>query len=538
MVQNYRIHIIIGLMTLALFGIVGLQVFQIRKAIRISEDSFQVSVNDALNRLVDILYSEEIKTNFIRVSRAMEVGYADPLKDSLQTQIPEPQVLQTIKGDADYLSAPKPRRVRIRDSVAIVTEQETFVTGGDSAFLRDGEQSYTFYADGKNGSIKDLKLEMSGPRKVVELMSQTLDGLNTFHLNIAERIDSMQLDTILRQTLQDEGIYQNFKFQVGGTAAEAGFLFRQNDIPTEEFLQSRHKILLFPYSRIGEQNFLYVIFPNRGIYALRSVWFQMMASLLFSGIMLFSFALTLRTIFRQKKLSEMKNDFINNMTHELKTPIATISLAADSLNNPAVRNNNSMADRYIAIIKEENQRMNRQVERVLQAARFDRGEIHLKPETMDIHEVILQAVNNIRLQVQNREGKIYTNLLAQNYLITADKVHIANVIYNLLDNAAKYSPDSPMITVTTKNQGNRLLIRVKDKGKGIAKADQQRIFERFYRVSTGDLHEVKGFGLGLSYVKEIVEAHDGNVSVESALGKGSTFQVILPLSTDSFDKKS
>lgn len=519
-------------MALALLGIVGLQVYQIRKAIRISEDSFQVSVNDALSRLVDILYSEEIKTKYISVSRAMDVGYSDIGTDSLSVKKPGQSVLPNLKGDTDYLTATQPRRVRIRDSVAIITEQETYVTGGDSAFIQNGEQSYVFYSDGKEGSIKDLKLEMRGPRKVVELMSQTLEGLNTFHLNIAERIDSVQLDTILKQTLQDEGIYQNFKFQVGGTTADSKFLFKQKETDPETFLQSRHKVLLFPYSRMGEQNFLYVVFPNRGIYTLKTVWFQLAASLIFSGIMLFSFAMTLVTIFRQKKLSEMKNDFINNMTHELKTPIATISLAADSLNNPMVRNNTTMADRYISIIKEENQRMNRQVERVLQAARFDRGEIQIKPEQMDIHETILQAVNNIRLQIQSREGKIYTNLLAQNYSIMADKVHIANVIYNLLDNAVKYSPESPMITVTTKNQGNRLLIRVKDKGKGIAKADQQRIFTRFYRVSTGDLHEVKGFGLGLSYVKEIAEVHGGNVSVESALGKGSTFQISIPLSSE------
>lgn len=523
-------------MSLAILGIVGLQVYQIRKAIRISEDSFQVSVNDALNRLVDILYSEEIKTNYIRVSRAMDVGYTDPVTDSLAAKNPGQQALPNLKGDTDYLTATQPRRVRIRDSVAIITEQETYVTGGDSAFLQNGEQSYVFYSDGKEGSIKDLKLEMRGPKKVVELMSQTLEGLNTFHLNIAERIDSVQLDTILKQTLQDEGIYQNFKFQVGGTTADSKFLFKQTDTDQDEFLQSHHKVLLFPYSRLGEQNFLYVVFPSRGIYTLKTVWFQLVASLLFSGIMLFSFAMTLVTIFRQKKLSEMKNDFINNMTHELKTPIATISLAADSLNNPMVRNNTAMADRYISIIKEENQRMNRQVERVLQAARFDRGEIHIKPEQMDIHETILQAVNNIRLQIQSREGKIYTNLLAQNYTLLADKVHLANVIYNLLDNAVKYSPEPPMITVTTKNKGNQLLIRVKDKGKGIAKADQQRIFTRFYRVSTGDLHEVKGFGLGLSYVKEIAEAHGGNVSVESAPGKGSTFQISLPLSAQTSGK--
>ena len=226
----------------------------------------------------------------------------------------------------------------------------------------------------------------------------------------------------------------------------------------------------------------------------------------------------------------MKSDFINNMTHELKTPIATISLAADALNNPGVQENKAGIQRYTRIIKEENQRMNRQVERVLQAARFDRNEIDLKKERVNLHELISRAAEHVLLQVQDRAGKLTMELNAVSHELMADRVHLTNIIYNLLDNANKYSPEAPMIKVATSNTDHQVRVTISDKGKGISKADQQRIFTRFYRASTGNLHDVKGFGLGLSYVKETVEAHNGSISVSSKPGKGSTFEVTLPLS--------
>ena len=359
-VEKYRIHIIIGLMALALMGIVGLQVFQIRKAIRISEENFRVSVNDALNQVVDRLYSDEIKTNFIRVSRAMKVDYAGP--DSTRDSAGNSQMVLELPSKSDYLTPDQTKRILIRDSVAIVTEQETYVTGGDSLFLQNGEQSYVYFSDGGNSSIKDLKLEMTGPRKVVELMSQTLEGLNTLNLNLAEKIDSTQIDELLTDALRNEGIFQVTEFVVK-LQKESDILVRKGNAPIKEFEDSYHQVRLFPYSQNENQTTLSVVFPHRNIYANRSVWLQLVGSIIFVSIMLFSFGLAMRMFLRQKKLSEMKNDFINNMTHELKTPIATISLAADALNNPRIISNKESTSRYISIIKEENQRMNRQVER-------------------------------------------------------------------------------------------------------------------------------------------------------------------------------
>ncbi|MEZ4847854.1 MAG: HAMP domain-containing sensor histidine kinase [Bacteroidia bacterium] len=516
-------------MSLALIGIVWLQVFQIRKAIKLNEENFNISVNDALNHFVDRLYSEEIQTNFIRVSRAMNVDLVDS-GDSTSPLFTRSEqnggFVLKMDGDADF-GGNRPRtRITIRDSVNIITEQETYITG-DSLFLGNDAFTYVSY-DGTNSSFKDLKLEMRGPKKIVEMMSQTLNGLSSFNMKIPERIDSIQVDTMLRQALHDQGIYQPYHFMIKEEESNQAF-FKTGGLSEKSFISSRHTIRLFPYQRLGSQSSLYVVFPDKNFNAFRGVWVQAIASIFFTLIILICFGLTIRILLRQKKLSEMKNDFINNMTHELKTPIATISLAADAMNNPRIRSDINAIERYTGIIKEENTRMHRQVERVLQAARFDRKEIQLKQEKVDIHQLIQKATQNVLLQVHKREGELNLYLDAKNYELEVDKVHITNVIYNLLDNADKYSPEAPVISVSTENLGNRLIIRVSDQGMGISKADQQQIFARFYRVSTGNLHDVKGFGLGLSYVKEIVEAHQGSVSVSSIPGKGSTFEIIFPL---------
>jgi len=242
-----------------------------------------------------------------------------------------------------------------------------------------------------------------------------------------------------------------------------------------------------------------------------------------------AFAVTVRTLFNQKKLSEIKSDFINNMTHELKTPLATISLAIDALTNEKVIHDADKIKIYSSMIKEENKRMNKQVEKILQAARLEKEEIKLNLQKLDVHQIIAKVTDNISLQVQEKNGGLSLKLNATNPIIEADEVHFSNIIFNLLDNAMKYSTAAPQIIVETLNTGNGMLsIKIKDNGIGMDKETLSRIFEKFYRAHTGNLHNVKGFGLGLSYVKAIVEAHEGKIRVESTLGKGSIFTVILP----------
>ncbi|KAK6025579.1 putative UMP kinase [Ostertagia ostertagi] len=245
-----------------------------------------------------------------------------------------------------------------------------------------------------------------------------------------------------------------------------------------------------------------------------------------------AFALTVRTLFNQKKLSEIKSDFINNMTHELKTPLATISLAVDALNNHKVINDEEKIRYYSGMIREENKRMNKQVETILQAARIERQEISLNLQELNAHEIIRKVADNLTLQIQERKGTLNLNLKAAKHKIIADDVHFSNIIFNLLDNAIKYSrEDAPLqINLETVNNGSMFAIRVRDNGIGMNKETQARVFEKFYRAHTGNLHNVKGFGLGLSYVKAMVDAHHGRIKLESTLGKGSMFIVSFPAS--------
>lgn len=277
------------------------------------------------------------------------------------------------------------------------------------------------------------------------------------------------------------------------------------------------------------QETLYLYFDEDNNYILRQLGWIIAASIIFTIIIISAFALTVRQMFTQKKLSEIKSDFINNMTHELKTPLATISLAIDALTNEKVIHDTEKIRYYSAMIKDENKRMNKQVEKILQAARIERQEIKLNLQALNAHDIIHKVADNLSLQIQERQGTLTLKLAAQRHVINADDVHFSNIIFNLLDNAIKYSKDQPRIEVETLNQSGMLAIRVKDQGIGMNKETQARVFEKFYRAHTGNLHNVKGFGLGLSYVKAMAEAHGGKIKVESTPGKGSTFTVSFSL---------
>lgn len=499
-------------MSLSLIGIVVLQVQQLQRSLAIQEDNFRNSVQSVLDQVADELQRAEVETRMVKVSRAYEVmeRYGTEVPTGLQLGSPEKTVFPSL------------RRIRIRDSLSIITEQDAFIDIQDTTLWQRLQTSMLQSETGEPGV-----LQMKGDPRIMEMINQTISGLSNSSLPIYQRLDSLVVDSMLHRSVTAQGLPQPFNYMVKAD--------RENEVAlispgadSSVLAQSRFQTRLFPYLNNLARTNLYLQFPEQGRYIWQAVWVQALFSLLFSGIVVLAFWLSIRTILRQKQLSEMKNDFINNMTHELKTPIATISLATDALQNPRIQAESSSIDRYAGIIKEENQRMHRQVERVLQAARFSRKEVTLKPESVDIHQLIENAANSLRLQLQEREGQLTLDFKAENAMIQGDREHLSNVIFNLLDNAKKYSPEQPLIKLSTRSIGQNLLIEVKDQGVGITKSDQQQIFNRFFRVSTGNLHDVKGFGLGLSYVKEIIEAHGGEVSVQSQLGKGSTFRVKLP----------
>ena len=257
--------------------------------------------------------------------------------------------------------------------------------------------------------------------------------------------------------------------------------------------------------------------------------FMIISAIFFTLVIVAAFSVTLNALLRQKKLSEIKNDFINNMTHEFKTPLATISLAVDALRNEKVVQDREKSSYFAGIIKEENRRMNKQVETILQASLLDRQDQQLNLRSLHVHQIIQEAMENFQLQLEGKGGSSELQLNAKSDLIEADEVHFMNLITNLIDNAVKYSKDNLLIKITTHSTTKSLFIRIEDNGIGMNKETQRRIFEKFYRAHTGNLHNVKGFGLGLSYVKTIVEAQQGKIKVDSTIGKGTTFTLEFPL---------
>lgn len=285
------------------------------------------------------------------------------------------------------------------------------------------------------------------------------------------------------------------------------------------------------YENLAPEELLCVIVPNQKKIIWKEMFWFIVGAIFFTLIITTAFFITIRTLLKQKKLSEIKSDFINNMTHEFKTPLATISLAVDALKNDKVKGNEEKTSYFTNIIKEENKRMNKQVETILQAALLDKQEVQLNLKKLHAHDLITGALNNIALQVEEKQGKLEVHFDTENDLILADDVHFTNLINNLLDNAVKYAKDNLEIKLTTTTTGNQLKIKIEDNGIGMNKETVNRIFEKFYRAHTGNVHNVKGFGLGLSYVKTMVDAHHGTIKAESVLGKGSVFMVSMPLVT-------
>jgi two-component system phosphate regulon sensor histidine kinase PhoR len=273
---------------------------------------------------------------------------------------------------------------------------------------------------------------------------------------------------------------------------------------------------------------LIVVVPNFKVQVWGSLRWMIVGAILFTIIILTAFTLTIRTLLRQKKLSEIKTDFINNMTHEFKTPLATISLAVDALRNEKVQQNPEKHDYFSTIIKEENKRMNKHVETILQAALMDKQELKLTMKPIHAHDLINNALNNHKLQIEEKQSKVDLNLNAKFDMIEADEIHLTNAVSNLIDNAIKYSKEALQLRVTTHCTTKSIVIKIEDNGIGMNKETVKRVFEKFYRAHTGNIHNIKGFGLGMNYVKTVIDVHKGKIKAESTLGKGSCFTIELP----------
>jgi len=410
-------------------------------------------------------------------------------------------------------TARKTKEKQLRENIYIATSEAAEELTKPSPLITSLNQSKEYFLKNKN-NISDV-----------------------FSISVMDRFTKDEISSIIRNSFAKhflEGV--SFEFAVSDNSITG------NQIQSDNFFKffsdsANNTNIAIPLEtnnsgvvdNITKEEFLVVIVPHQSAIVFKEIFWFIMGTILFTIIITTAFFLTIRTLLAQKKISEIKTDFINNMTHEFKTPIATISLAIDALKNEKVIADPTKSEYFISVIKSENKRMNKQVESILQASLLDNKEIQLNRKLISAHQLIQQAVDNSMLSLQEKNGKITTNLEASSDVIFADELHFSNIINNILDNAIKYSkPEGVTIKLYTESKGKDIKIVISDDGIGMSKDTIKQIFEKFYRAHTGNIHNVKGFGLGLSYVKSVVEAHKGTIKVESNLGVGSRFIILLP----------
>jgi len=465
--------LVIFIVTIATIGLMVIQVYWIRDAVKVKQAVFLRDVQQAMTKVV-------LNLDRMRIEERLNRQRQSYLRQ---------QNLRTIRDSLNQL----------------------FFSGLENLNSQSEIERLLQTTDEANSALSQLTVSFS-----------KVDAAS-FLLNKKELIN-----TQIKSELKKKKIYIDFEFGIFSPATNSMILQKSGKYPDELHSQS-YVFSLSPLGpSFGYPNKLVIYFPNERRYVLNQLWLLLLISIVLFIVIILSFYFSIHTINRQKKLSVMKNDFINNMTHEFKTPISTISLACEALKDSDVKKSEGLYDNYIGVINTENNRLSSMAEQILQTAIMDKGQLKLQQMELDVHAIIQSAIESKNIQIQSRHGTLNSSLRATNSNVVGDKIHLTNVVINLLDNAIKYNTSQPEIIINTVNRNGSVLIRVQDNGIGISSSDQKRIFEKLYRVHTGNLHDFKGFGLGLSYVKAIVELHEGKVSVESEPGKGSIFTIKLP----------
>lgn len=561
-----NILLIVILMSLASFGLMGFQYYWVRNAIRINEERFDQIVYQALSGTVeqleksetsDVLLSKLIQDPILQESLfqkiepiELQVGkrrnYSRPsLTDTLLAeQMPQVSttfrrmlqsrgldmsVLEELENFFTYMTPEVASSIFTPDEMQILLqekERQLQYLSRNQGFLPSQTTSVEPEVSSEINIPADALEKIKKTNLKIELMNQAWDELAAGQKAILDRLDTAMVRKLVKNHLLERGISENFEL---GLLKDDGFVMPIGLVNDSFVLvQNGVQAKLFPNDILGKDNFLYIYFPEKNYHVVRQVWLPISSSLLFIGVIIFCFIYAIKVIIRQKALSDIKNDFINNMTHEFKTPLATVSLAVEALQDPELSNQDKFRARYLGIIKEENKRLVSQVENVLQAAALDKKDFKLKIEKINLSDLLESNVDQMSLQLEKRDGKISFINKLKDPVIEGDAFHITHIFNNLLDNANKYSPEKPVIKIEAKDDGDEVIVSIQDQGMGMTKESQRKIFDKFYRVPTGNLHDVKGFGLGLSYVKTMLEAHKGDIHVHSELGKGSTFTINLP----------
>jgi two-component system phosphate regulon sensor histidine kinase PhoR len=561
------ITLIVVLMSLASFGLMGFQSYWIRNAIRINQERFDQNVLQALSGTISELEkgetSDVLLSKLIQDSALQETVFKkiDPIELNIQTTrtYSRPSIVDTMLTTVPQVSPTFRRMLQSRGiDTSILSELENFFTyltpeiastmftpDEMQILLQEKERQLDYINQGQTYrrprrssgqwappvraeiNISDDALEKIRKTNVkIELLNQAYAELAEGQQAILDRLDTASVRDMLRKRLLEKGISEDFELGLMNDRSEILPIGGVSDLV--RLKNSGVQAKLFPNDIMGKDNFLYIFFPEKNTHVIRQVWLPISSSIVFILVIIFCFIYAIRVILRQKALSDTKNDFINNMTHEFKTPLATVSLAVEALQDPDLSTQDKFRTRYLGIIKDENKRLVSQVEKVLQAAALDKNDFKLNIETLDLSELLESTVDHISLQIEKRGGKItFVNKL-RNPQIEGDPFHLTHIFNNLMDNANKYSREAPVIRVEAWDDKDQLMVTIQDHGIGMTRDAIKKIFDKFYRVPTGNVHDVKGFGLGLSYVKTMLEAHKGEIHVHSELGKGSTFTINLP----------
>lgn len=487
-------------------GLIGVQIYYLTEAVEVKEQEFTKSVHKAL-----------VKTVY-KLEQYEKAGVLPKFKANSRVN----QLWRN--GDTASMGA---FTYQIKSKVIFEDDKGNIVEKNADDVIVDNGQ----FVDTNRHSANQFPFNKNWPTNVLR---QLETEFNKFYPKpIFERVDVHFVHKLLLNELKNQGV--NTKFHLA-LISEGNKFVKEQGVSSQKFIESRHKMKLFPNDFYFHDDFLALYFPRENQFIFGKMAGIVAISIIFIISILLVFGKTIKTVIKQKKLAIIKNDFINNMTHEFKTPISTISLACEVLSDDSIPKTAERQKHFFKVINDENKRLGLLVENVLQTAVLDKGNFKLKKQEVSIHQLIEDAIERMSVRFKANQGQILFLPEAEKDDFYVDKVHITNCINNLLDNAIKYSSGHPEVEVVTKNLYHGIMIDVKDNGIGISKENQQKIFEKLYRVPTGNLHDVKGFGLGLSYVRSIVEKHGGTIKVKSNIGKGSTFSIFLPLDESRYEQ--
>ncbi len=535
--RKIRVNFIVALVVIALLALLVIQAFQTVQLYDRKSTQFETNLSTSLERIaVRHEKAEDIRRYMHIVNRDFSGQYKDVLKEEFKLLVSAQESI-SIEDTAVFENGEIQNYLVIKgkayDSLTgLTTEQK--VLARDVRQLRD-----LFDKQKKHLPHNDsVKLAIQLDQRVLQQIFKKAKFVNdmmveAFKNNVYEdpstRIDPVFLDSVIRTEIGNDDLPHTYQFMITN---EYGIPIKFAHSPPNynEKLDTllTGKTALFPSNILDEDVYIHIYFPKKGVYLFHEMWGSLTISLTLMILIIVALMFMFKTILAQNKLSEIKNDFISNMTHEFKTPISTISLACEALNDPdMVQQNTTDIAPFVKMINDENKRLGLLVERILQSAVMDKGKIKLKEEHVILNELVENVAQNAQFRIQNSGGKIHLNLPKEPIEITSDKMHLTNIISNLVDNAIKYSLSAPEIEINLKRENKKLLLSVKDHGVGIKKEHMNKIFDKLYRIPTGNLHDVKGFGLGLSYVKAIADSHGWNILVRSKFGEGSEFILVM-----------